>query len=102
MAYAQIQFDHAVDLSGEKRMLIAALPDRDTTRWVARRKADVVAAVEGGALSVQEACDRYELSLEELVSWRRAAEREGARGLRVNMVQQNRAKHERQNRREMA
>jgi hypothetical protein len=102
MASAEIQSKRGVDLSVEKRVLIAALPDRDTTRWVARRKADVVAAVEGGALSAQEACNRYGLSLEELVSWQRAADREGTRGLRVSMLQQNRMKHERQNRREMA
>lgn len=102
MTSAQIQLDHKIDLSVEKRVLIAALPARDTSRWVTRRKAEVVAAVEGGALSAQEACDRYELSLEELVSWQRAVEREGIPGLRATRIQQNRQKHERQNRRQVA
>ncbi|VWX52758.1 DUF1153 domain-containing protein [Novosphingobium sp. 9U] len=75
------------------------LPPRDTSRWVARRKAEVVAAVNGGLLSVPEACERYALSLEELVSWQRAVDRDGMPGLRVSKVQQNRDKHERANRR---
>ncbi|VWX50513.1 hypothetical protein NOVOSPHI9U_290042 [Novosphingobium sp. 9U] len=69
---------------------------------MARRKAEVVAAVEGGLLSASEACRRYELSLEELVSWQRAVERDGLSGLRATKLQQNRLKHERLNRRELA
>ncbi|WP_159871797.1 DUF1153 domain-containing protein [Novosphingobium sp. 9U] len=78
------------------------LPEPGTSRWVARRKAEVVAAVEGGLLSVPEACARYELSLEELVSWQRAVERDGMPGLRASKVQQNRQRHERLNRRQTA
>ena len=66
------------------------LPPRDTTRWVARRKAEVVAAVNEQRLSVSEACNRYQLTLEELVSWQRAVDREGTAGLRATRVQQNR------------
>ena len=32
------------------------LPSPDTTRWVVRRKAEVVAAVNGGLLTTDEAC----------------------------------------------
>ncbi|MBB4861169.1 hypothetical protein HNO88_004523 [Novosphingobium chloroacetimidivorans] len=78
------------------------LPEPGTSRWVARRKAEVVAAVEGGLLSVPEACARYQLSLEELVSWQRAVERDGISGLRASKVQQNRQRHERHNRRQTA
>jgi transposase-like protein len=63
------------------------LPPPDTKRWVARRKASVVAAVCSGALSVQEACRRYRLSLEELLAWQRAVERHGIPGLRVTRLQ---------------
>jgi hypothetical protein len=63
------------------------LPPADTKRWVARRKASVVAAVCSGALSVQEACRRYRLSLEELLAWQRAVERHGIPGLRVTRLQ---------------
>jgi transposase-like protein len=63
------------------------LPPADTKRWVARRKASVVAAVCSGALSAQEACRRYHLSLEELLAWQRAIERHGVPGLRVTRLQ---------------
>eukprot|EP00558_Chaetoceros_sp_UNC1202_P002334 CAMPEP_0197240182 /NCGR_PEP_ID=MMETSP1429-20130617/6516_1 /TAXON_ID=49237 /ORGANISM="Chaetoceros sp., Strain UNC1202" /LENGTH=105 /DNA_ID=CAMNT_0042699769 /DNA_START=39 /DNA_END=357 /DNA_ORIENTATION=- len=35
------------------------LPKPGITRWVTRRKAEVVAAVSGGLLSEGEACERY-------------------------------------------
>ena len=81
-----------------ERLTRDKLPELGTSRWVARRKAEVVAAVNGGLLSIREACERYELTLEELVSWQRAVEREGVPGLRATRVQQNRTKHERENR----
>lgn len=62
---------------------LADLPPSDTTRWVARRKAEVVAAVRGGLLSLNEACVRYGLSIEEFVSWQRNVERYGLEGLRA-------------------
>ena len=49
-------------------LTLDSLPPRDTTRWVVRRKAEVVAAVNGGLLSVDEACARYNLTLEEFLS----------------------------------
>lgn len=72
------------------------LPPPNTSRWVVRRKAEVVAAVNGGLLTIAEACERYDLSLEELASWQRAVEREGMAGLRATRVQQYRQMHERQ------
>lgn len=72
------------------------LPPRNTTRWVVRRKAEVVAAVSGGLLSVEDACERYGLTLEEFASWQRAIERAGMPGLRVTRVQHYRALYERQ------
>lgn len=67
------------------------LPPPDTTRWVVRRKAEVVAAVKGGLLTVEEACARYTLSVEEYLSWQRSVERNGMPGLRVTRVQQYRS-----------
>ena len=52
-------------------LTLDTLPPPSTTRWVVRRKAEVVAAVNGGLLTVDEACERYRLSLEEFVSWQR-------------------------------
>ena len=50
------------------------LPPPDTTRWVARRKAAVLAALSSGAITMEEACRRYALSEEELLGWQRAFE----------------------------
>lgn len=76
------------------------LPSPKTSRWVARRKAEVVAAVNGGLLTIAEACSRYQLTLEEFASWQRAVDRDGMAGLRVTKAQYYRDLHERQNRRE--
>jgi hypothetical protein len=35
------------------------LPPPDTKHWVAQRKAEVVAAVRGGLISLEQACSRY-------------------------------------------
>ncbi len=69
----------------------ADLPPADTKRWVTRRKAEVVAAVRGGLITLEEACTRYTLSMEEFLSWQRAVERHGLPGLRATRVQQYRA-----------
>lgn len=63
------------------------LPPPDTKRWVARRKAVVVQAVHDGVITLQEACRRYTLSVEEFVAWQRAIERYGVPGLRVTRLQ---------------
>jgi hypothetical protein len=38
-------------------------------RWTSRRKAAVVAAVHSGEITLEAACGRYELSIEEFRSW---------------------------------
>jgi len=63
------------------------LPPSDTKRWVVRRKAIVVAAVRNGSLSLQEACRRYHLSIEEFLAWQRAIDAHGVPGLRVTRLQ---------------
>ncbi len=65
-----------------------SLPPPDTRRWVARRKAEVVAAVRGGLLTLEEACRRYNLTPEEFTSWERAIDRHGLNGLRVTRLQE--------------
>ena len=62
---------------------LAALPPASTTRWVASRKAAVVAAVRAGLLTVMEACRRYGLSREEFAEWERRYVSEGLKGLRA-------------------
>jgi hypothetical protein len=71
---------------------LADLPPPGRWRWVIRRKAIVVAAVRGGLISVEEACDRYDLTLEEYLSWRIAVDRFGLAGLRATKIQQYRRK----------
>jgi len=61
----------------------ADLPPKNLKRWVARRKADVVDAVEGGLLSEAEACARYNISREEFAAWLGAYESGGVAGLRA-------------------
>jgi hypothetical protein len=69
----------------------AELPPVGTTRWVPRRKAQVVAAVRGGVLSLDEARERYALTVEEYLSWQRAIDKYGLAGLRATHAQEYRA-----------
>ncbi len=66
------------------------LPPPTISRWVTRRKAEVVAAVQGGLLSRDDACARYALSDEEFATWVRLYTHHGAKGLRATRVQQYR------------
>jgi uncharacterized protein DUF1153 len=59
----------------------------DTKRWVPRRKAMIVNAVHSGAMSLEEVCRCYELSVEEFLTWQRAIETHGVGGLRVTRLQ---------------
>jgi hypothetical protein len=72
-------------------LTLADLPPPETKRWVIRRKAEVVAAVRGGLLTIEEACQRYSLSSEEFTSWQRLIDRHGVRGLRTTRLQEYRA-----------
>jgi Protein of unknown function (DUF1153) len=71
-------------------LTLADLPPPGTKRWVIRRKAEVVAAVRGGLLSLDDACRRYTLTVEEFLAWQRAIDRFGMPGLRATRVQQYR------------
>ncbi|HXL70992.1 MAG TPA: DUF1153 domain-containing protein, partial [Rhizomicrobium sp.] len=52
--------------------------------------AEVVAAVRGGLLSLDEACRRYTLTVEEFLGWQHSIDRFGLAGLRATRVQQYR------------
>lgn len=71
-------------------LTIADLPPPSTRRWVIRRKAEVVAAVRGGLLSLEEACERYTLTVEEFLNWQMSIDRHGLAGLRTTRIQQYR------------
>jgi Protein of unknown function (DUF1153) len=65
-------------------LTLASLPPRNT-RWVARRKAEIVLAVGGGILSMTEACTRYALSSDEFIAWERSYLKRGLAGLRAKV-----------------
>ena len=79
-----------------EQLTLDSLPPPSTTRWVVRRKAEVVAAVNGGLLSVDDVCTRYNLTVEEFASWQRAIDRSGMPGLRVTRIQHYKSLYERQ------
>lgn len=69
--------------SGGSKLSLADLPSPNTVRWIPRRKAEIVAAVRGGLLSLDEARNRYDLTIGEFTAWQRAVEQFGVKGLRV-------------------
>ena len=68
-------------------LTLANLPPPGTQRWVIRRKAEVVTAVRGGLISLEDACARYSLTVEEYLCWQRAIDRFGLAGLRATRAQ---------------
>lgn len=66
------------------------LPPKDTRRWVIRRKVTVVLAVTAGLLSLEEACEMYNLSEEEYALWESAMLHHGKGGLRVTHLKKYR------------
>jgi hypothetical protein len=64
-----------------------ALPPDDTVRWVPSRKAAVLKAIREGHISLEHACKRWRLSIEEIQLWQRAVDKVGTPGLRVTRVQ---------------
>ena len=61
----------------KRPLTIADLPAPSTNRWVIRRKAEVIAAVYGGLVSLEEVCRRYTLTVEEFLSWQSLIDRQG-------------------------
>ena len=72
-------------------LTVADRPPVSTKRWVIRRKAEVVAAVRGGLISLEEACSRYTLTVDEFLSWQLSIDQHGLAGLRTTRLQQYRA-----------
>jgi len=66
------------------------LPPANTKRWVIRRKAEVVAAVRGDLLTLEEACEFYGLSAEEFELWSKTIDRHGIQGLRTTQIKKYR------------
>jgi len=93
-----LQTQQRVNSRGERYVIgptgapltLSDLPPSETQRWVIRRKAEVVAAVNGGLLSLEDACDRYRLTSEEFATWQQSIDRYGMAGLRTTRLQQYR------------
>jgi len=64
-------------------MTLTDLPSPKTKRWVTDRKAEVICAVRGGLLSLEEACRRYTLTIDEFLEWQRGYDADGLKGLRA-------------------
>jgi hypothetical protein len=71
---------------GGRVLTVYDLPPANGARWVVGRKADLIAAVGGGLLSLDEACRRYRLSREEFHAWRRMIDKSGMPGLRATYI----------------
>jgi hypothetical protein len=80
---------------GGLRSKAAKLPPATTKRWVIRRKAQVVSAVRKGVLSLEEACRRYMLTVDEFSAWERAIDKHGLAGLRTTRLQHYRGGRDR-------
>ena len=74
----------------KRPLTIADLLAPTTNRWVIRRKAEVLAAVHGGLVSLEDVCRRYMLTVEEFLSWQYSIDRHGLAGLRATRIQQRR------------
>jgi hypothetical protein len=72
------------------RLTRTNLPGPRTKRWVVRRKAVVVAAVRRGLLTLEDACSRYKLTVEEFLAWEHLVDRHGLAGLRTTRIRQYR------------
>ncbi len=79
-----------VTLKDGRKISRADLPPKNTCRWVASRKARIVEAVEAGLISIEEACEIYDLSEEELDSWCKKARSHGVGALKVAATQKYR------------
>ena len=75
----------------QNQLILNKLPPPDTKRWVVRRKAAVVAAVKSGVITLDQVCRRYNLSVEEFLSWQEMIDKHGVRGLRVTRLKDYRA-----------
>ncbi|MEM6482518.1 MAG: DUF1153 domain-containing protein [Pseudomonadota bacterium] len=73
----------AVTLPDGSVLTRADLPPRDTRRWVASRKLQVVRAVVHGLITQSEAQAEYGISKDEFQEWLQAVSDHGAQGLKV-------------------
>lgn len=90
MYIKKIDGPRAVALPGGRIMTRADLPEPDTKRWVASRKAAVVRAIVCGLITEEQASKMYNLSSEELASWSQAILQHGEVALKTTRLQKYR------------
>ena len=72
----------------------ADLPPVGLRRWSPMRKAEVVACVSAGLISIEQACERYGLTDVEFDSWKRYLGEHGVAGLRSTRIQEYRVRED--------
>lgn len=90
MYLKKINGPRAVTLPDGTVMTRADLPDANTRRWVASRKAAVIRAIVAGLITREDAVDIYSLSDEELDVWHVAVEQHGEAALKATTIQRYR------------
>ena len=90
MYLKKVNGPRAVTLPDGTVMTRADLPDPETRRWVASRKASVVRAIDHELITREDALKLYELSEEELDAWHVAVERHGETALKATTIQRYR------------
>ena len=70
---------------------VPELPPAPVGRWTVRLKAEIVRAVRGGWVPIDEVCRMYRISADEFVAWERDLDRYGIPGLRTTRYQIYRA-----------
>jgi hypothetical protein len=56
-------------------------------RWTPRRKAKVIDDIANGVITLEQACQQYDLSIDEIAEWQKMHARDGVSGLRVTRLQ---------------
>ena len=72
--------------SSESFEQVPELP-KPNQRWTIRRKAAVLDAVRGRWLPIEEACEVYNISVDEFIAWERDLDHFGIPGLRSTRYQ---------------
>lgn len=90
MRIRRLKGPRTVTLPDGATMTRADLPDKNTKRWVASRKAAVVRAVVHGLITREEALETYALSAEEFAEWERAVQKHGEAALKTTTIQKYR------------
>lgn len=63
------------------------IPPAGDQRWTPRRKADVCCAIFAGALTMEEAAERWDMTLPEIASWLAHFRDHGKNGLSTTKLQ---------------